>query len=191
MRDIIYCIHCGEVNKLENGICTNCGCFQTKKETLPDEQPAQNTMAQETILPEGIRLFDKHPNAPDFVLASVVISLDELFTFCQKNPQFLADYQNKKQLKLQILRSQKGVIYSAVDTYGTPAQPARQQPAQQPAQSGWGQPVQPVQQQWGAPQQQTAQGGWGQPAQQPAQSGWGAPQQPAHAAQPAAGDLPF
>lgn len=143
--------------------------------------PQQQQPQQQVPFAEGIRLFDKHPNAPDFVLASLVISLEDFFNFCQKNPQFLADYQGKKQLKMQILRSQKGGIYCSIDTYGTAAQPPKQQPQQTAQQSGGR----------GATQQQPAQSGWGQPAQQqPAQSGWGAPaQQPA---QPApVGDLPF
>jgi hypothetical protein len=173
MRDeIIFCMHCGEVDSLDGDYCTCCGCSQTtpKKETLPDEQPDQNNMAQEQIFAPGIRLFDKHPNAPDFVLASQVITLNDLFEWVKANPQFLVDYQGKKQLKLQVLRSKDGKIYMTVDTYGTPAaaQLAPAAPAQQ-----WGapQPAPAQQPQWGAAPAQPApvQNGWGAPAPQPQQ----------------------
>ena len=104
----------------------------------PPAQPAQQNNNNNRPLPGGIRFFDKHQNAPDFVLASLVITPSELFDFLKNNPTLMADYQGKKQLKLQILRSKEGKIYSVVDTYGTPAQPVQQQqwgtPAQQPQQ---------------------------------------------------------
>lgn len=120
-------------------------------------------------LPEGVRFFNRHQNAPDFVLASLVITLDELYNFAKNNPQLLADYQGKKQIKLQVLRSKEGKIYSVVDTYGTPAQTA-QQPQQQ--QQPWGQPQQ---------SQQNAHS-WGQSQQT---------QQPQQSQQPTKDELPF
>lgn len=136
------------------------------------------------VFPEGIRFFNKHPNAPEWVLASGVITLDDLFAFAHNNPNLLTDYNGKKQLKIQILLSREGTIYSTVDTYGTPSyQPPRQQPQAQ----GWGAPQQPQ----GQPQP------FQQPVQQqpqPAQQ-WqpGAPQvQPLQGAQPQKPDfLPF
>ena len=131
----------------------------------------QTTAQNSRPLPEGVRFFDKHQNAPDFVLASLILTLDDLYAFAKNNPQFLVDYQGKKQLKLQVLRSKEGKIYSVVDTYATPAQQAPQQ-QQAPRQNGWGQ------------------GGQGGQQPGPAQTGWGqapAQQQP----QPTGDDLPF
>ena len=149
---------------------------------MPDEQPVQNkdmsqqqswAPAQQATAPQQqqktlapIRLFPAHPNAPDFVLASGVIGLDEFFAFVQANPQLLTDYQGKAQLKFQILRSKEGKLYTQVDDFKP------QQQSQHPASQQWGghaasptyqQPAgQPAQQPWGA-----------QPAQQPAQQPWG------------------
>jgi hypothetical protein len=74
------------------------------------------------ILPEGIRFFDKNAGAPDFVLGTMVITLNDLVQFAKVNPDYLSEYQGKKQLKLQILRSQKGGIYANVDTWKPGAQ---------------------------------------------------------------------
>ena len=51
-------------------------------------------------LPEGIRYFEKHANAPDFVIDSLVITIDDLNAFVQNNPDVLTEYNGKKQLKL-------------------------------------------------------------------------------------------
>lgn len=136
----------------------------------PQNGYPQNPQTQSTNrpLPEGIRLFDKHPNAPDFVLASLMITLDDLFNFVRNNPQYLSDYQGRKQLKLQILRSRNGGLYSAIDTYGTAAQHSNN--------AGWGGQVAQPQQQPQQPQQQPQQGWYipplqqGQPQPQPQQN---------------------
>lgn len=74
-------------------------------------------MANDKVLPEGIRMFAPHQNAPDFVKGSVVITLNDLVEFGKKNPNYLTEYQGKKQLKLQLLESRDGKPYLAVDTY--------------------------------------------------------------------------
>jgi len=79
-------------------------------------------MADEKVLPEGVRVFPKHPNAPDFVLASVVITMNDLFEFCKKNPQLISEYQGKKQIKLQLLKSREGKPYMVVDNYQRPSE---------------------------------------------------------------------
>jgi hypothetical protein len=179
--------------------CSNCDNSDIKNKTLPEEQPVLNIMnqqqytpapapqygqqpaqqqryappapaqQQEQVFAPGIRMFDKHPNAPDFVLASQVITLQEFFDFVNQNPQVLTDYNGQKQLKLQIKRSQSGAIYAAIDTYQKALAPA---PA--PAANGWGAAPAPA------------------PAPQPAANGWGS--QPAQSQAPAqltADNLPF
>jgi hypothetical protein len=85
-------------------------------------------MANEQIFAEGVRVFDKHPAQPDFVVGTVVISLNDLVAFCKAKPELLTEYQGAKQLKLQLLRSKEGKLYSCVDTYkpgeAKPATPA-------------------------------------------------------------------
>lgn len=74
-------------------------------------------MANEKVMVDGIRVFNKHQNAPDFVKASIVITPDDLLTFCTANDALMSEYQGKKQLRLQLLESQAGKLYMAVDTY--------------------------------------------------------------------------
>ena len=75
-------------------------------------------MANESkILPDGIRVFDKHANAPDFVVATVVVSPDALVNFCKAHADLMSDYQGTPQLRLQLLKSQAGKLYMTVDTY--------------------------------------------------------------------------
>lgn len=69
------------------------------------------------ILPEGIRFFNKHEKAPDFVKGVIVITPNDLFTFCKENPQLMTEYDGKKQIRIQLLESKAGKLYGAVDTY--------------------------------------------------------------------------
>jgi hypothetical protein len=73
-------------------------------------------MADQTLM-KGIRLFAPKPNQPDFVLASGVITLNELRTFAKKNPQLLTEYNGEKQLRIQLLKSKDGKPYMVVDTW--------------------------------------------------------------------------
>ena len=73
-------------------------------------------------LPEGIRYFEKHANAPDFVIDSLVITIDDFNAFVEQNPDLLTEFKGKKQLKLQRLRSKQGKIYLSVDTFQPQAQ---------------------------------------------------------------------
>ena len=73
-------------------------------------------MADE-LLPEGLRFFNKKETQPDFVVGALVVTMNDLFNFCKQNPDLITDYQGKKQLKLQILKSTKGNLYAKVDTW--------------------------------------------------------------------------
>ena len=77
----------------------------------------------ENKLPEGIRYFEKHQNAPDFVIDSLVITIDDFNNFIANNPDVLTEYKGKKQLKLQRLKSKQGKIYLSVDTFQPTAKP--------------------------------------------------------------------
>jgi len=81
-------------------------------------------MADE-ILPEGLRFFNKKDNQPDFVIGALVITMNDLFAFCKAHPELITEYQDKKQLKLQVLKSSKGNLYAKVDTW-KPAEQASQ-----------------------------------------------------------------
>ena len=79
----------------------------------------------ENILPEGVRFFDKNQNAPDFVLGSLVITLDDFKAFVNNNAHLLTEYQGKKQIKLQLLKSKAGKTYLNVDTFKPTEQPTQ------------------------------------------------------------------
>ena len=78
------------------------------------------------ILPQGIRFFPKNEKAPDFVLGTLVVTLDDLTQFFNERADLLTEYNNKKQLKLQLLKSKDGKLYAAVDTFKP--QPRTEQP---------------------------------------------------------------
>ncbi len=72
---------------------------------------------KEQVFPGGVRLFNPHPSAPDFVKGTMVITINELVKFCKENEQYLTDYNGQKQLRLQQLQSSNGNLYAVVDTY--------------------------------------------------------------------------
>ena len=73
-------------------------------------------MADE-IMAEGVRLFPKHDKAPDFVLGTLIITPNDLFTWMKANDQYTTEYEGKKQLKLQLKKSKAGKLYASVDTW--------------------------------------------------------------------------
>ena len=66
--------------------------------------------------PKGLRFFEAD-GAPDFVIGTLVISLNELVQFCKDNPDLLTEYKGVKQLKCSILKSKEGKPYIVVDEY--------------------------------------------------------------------------
>ena len=72
---------------------------------------------QETPLIEGIRIFNPHQNAPDFVKASIVISPNELFKFLKDQEEFKTEYNGQPQFKMQLLESKQGKLYLKFDTF--------------------------------------------------------------------------
>jgi len=69
------------------------------------------------ILPQGLRFFNKKPTQPDFVIGALVITLDDLQAFCIDKPELMTEYNGKKQLRLQLLKSKDGNLYASVDTW--------------------------------------------------------------------------
>jgi hypothetical protein len=83
----------------------------------------------ETIYPKGIRTFAKHDKAPDFILGSVIISLNEFFKWVKENPELQTEYDGNKQLKLTCMTKKGGGITFSVDTYKPTAKTEPQQSA--------------------------------------------------------------
>lgn len=77
----------------------------------------------EQKLPKGLRFFNRRESQPDFVVGSMVITLNDLVTYAKENPDLLTEYNGQKQIKIQLLKSKDGNLYGAVDTY-KPAAPA-------------------------------------------------------------------
>lgn len=73
-------------------------------------------MAQDKIYPEGVRVFEPHQSAPDFVIGSIVIAPNELFAWLKKNENLLTEYKGTKQIKLDLLKGNKG-LYCTVNTF--------------------------------------------------------------------------
>ena len=71
---------------------------------------------KKAIYPAGIRFFEKHQNAPDFVLGTMIVTPSELKKWCDENDELLKDYQGNRQLRLQLKKGSSGV-YATVDTY--------------------------------------------------------------------------
>ena len=69
------------------------------------------------ILPQGVRFFNKKATQPDFVIGALVITPDDLNAFCIDNAGLMTEYNGKKQLRLQVLKSKEGNLYASVDTW--------------------------------------------------------------------------
>ena len=74
-------------------------------------------MATEKVFPKGIMVFKKNDNAPDFVIASVVVNPNELVAWLKENKSLMTDYKGSPQLKLQLLNGKENKPYFQVDTY--------------------------------------------------------------------------
>lgn len=74
----------------------------------------------EKIFPKGISVFPPRQGAPSFVKGSVLIIPNDLVQFLKENPNYLGEYKEKKQLRLDLMEGDKG-LYLQVNTFGTPA----------------------------------------------------------------------
>lgn len=65
-------------------------------------------MKTDKVYPKGILTFQKHENAPDFVMCSVIIDPNALYEWLKgEGKEHLKDYKGTKQLNLQITNWQK------------------------------------------------------------------------------------
>lgn len=70
------------------------------------------------VFAKGIRTFKKNAKAPDFVLGTLVITVNELYDWIgSEGAQYLTIYNGQQQLKLQLTKKQDGGIMLAVDTF--------------------------------------------------------------------------
>lgn len=66
--------------------------------------------------PDGIRAFAPRKGAPDFIIADILISPDELTQWLKNNEKLFTEYKGKQQLRLQLKNGKTG-LYVDVDTY--------------------------------------------------------------------------
>ena len=74
-------------------------------------------MANEKVYAKGIRTFKRNEKAPEFILGTLVITVDEFVNWCNGNKQYLTDYNGVRQLKLQVLKGKEDQLTIQVDTY--------------------------------------------------------------------------
>jgi len=66
----------------------------------------------------GFRSFEPKPGQPDFVLGAIAVVPEDLLKWCNENPELCGEYQGKKQVWFQTLRSKDGKsAYTALNTY--------------------------------------------------------------------------
>lgn len=83
---------------------------------------------------KGIRLFARKEKQPDFVIASGVITPDDLNAFLIDNKEHESEYNGVKQFRIQVLTGKDGSPYVVLDTYKAAA-PAPMQPTELPESS--------------------------------------------------------
>lgn len=83
----------------------------------------------------AIRCFNRNQNAPQFILGTMIVDVNALFTWLKgEGGQYLSEYVAKdgsktKQLKLTVMQSDKTGVNVQVDTYGLgAAAPAKMPP---------------------------------------------------------------
>jgi len=82
-------------------------------------------MSKETIYVKGVRIFNPHEKAPDFVKGTVILEPKMLMEFFKSNSEHFTEYNGEKQLRCQLLQGDKG-MYLSVDTYKPENQPQSQ-----------------------------------------------------------------
>jgi len=80
----------------------------------------------EIVKAKGLVTFSPNERAPDFVLGTLLVNVDEFIDFLKnESQQYQTEYQGKKQLKIQVtaIKNKRGIMV-AVDTWRSTAQGA-------------------------------------------------------------------
>jgi len=70
-----------------------------------------------TVYVDGMRVFPPNDKAPDFVLGTLLITVNDLVKFAKANKEYMRDYNGDKQLPCQIRESRDGGMSITLDTY--------------------------------------------------------------------------
>ena len=75
-------------------------------------------MNEQTFV-KGLTTFEPHEKAPDFVLQTLIIDIDELRAFLETQADNMTEYKGRKQLRCQVLKSKSNPkrFTITVDTY--------------------------------------------------------------------------
>jgi hypothetical protein len=65
----------------------------------------------------GCDFFEPNPNAPDFVVGDIRLTLEDVAKLFAENSAHVKEYNGKKQLRIRVLRSKQGKVYTSVNTY--------------------------------------------------------------------------
>lgn len=74
---------------------------------------------------DGVRLWERKDNQPDFVLGSLCITPEDLIAWMSENKDSTSDYKGKRQVKFQLKKSKQGKIFLELDTWKPSAGTAR------------------------------------------------------------------
>ena len=88
-------------------------------------------MAQEKLKAGGIITFNPKETAPDFVLGTICITIEDLVDWARgEGKQYLTDYNGKKQIKLNVvsMKERRGIMVS-VDTWKPEQSTAQKTPS--------------------------------------------------------------
>ena len=66
---------------------------------------------------KGIKLFPKKDSQPDFVIASGVLTPDDLNAFLIDQAEHQSEYNGSKQFRIQVLKGKDGGPYIVLDAY--------------------------------------------------------------------------
>lgn len=69
---------------------------------------------EETIFPKGFSVFEKHQNAPDFVICELSIEPKAFMQFISEQREHIND---KGYFRLTVKKSREGKLYAQVNTY--------------------------------------------------------------------------
>lgn len=65
----------------------------------------------------GVRFFPKKESQPDFVIGSIVLNPEQIAQWAKENPDLCSDYKGQQQIKLDVLRSKQGEVYTQLNTF--------------------------------------------------------------------------
>jgi len=71
-------------------------------------------MSNDTIFADGLKFFEKHHDAPDFVIGTISIMPKQFVDWLRANHKAMDE---KGYIKLQVLMGKKGYPYVKLDTY--------------------------------------------------------------------------